>query len=77
MFEQEAANAAYMDAFFREKPNYAISWLHDLAQGRYGAAAHALLQDSEDANKLEAKHVRWKVFDLSICRVLIATPVDI
>lgn len=71
MFEQEAANALYMDAFFREKPNYAISWLHSLARGRYGTAAQALLQSSEGTTKLEGKHVRWKVFGLSIFRLLI------
>ena len=56
MFEQEASYASYMDAFFREKPNSAISWIHDLGQGRYGSAGHALLKDADETN-LEGKHV--------------------
>jgi len=57
MFEQEADYANYMDSFFRDKPNVAISWIHDLGQGRYNPAADALLRDAEVANNLEGRHV--------------------
>ena len=56
MFEQ-ADYANYMDSFFHDKPNVAISWIHDLGQGRYSSAADALLRDAEVANNLEGKHV--------------------
>jgi len=59
MFEQEAAHAVYMDAFFRERPNTAISWIHDLSKASYGSAASALLKDAENATNLEGKHVRF------------------
>jgi len=59
MFEQEAAHAVYMDAFFRERPNAAISWIHDLGKASYGSAASALLKDAENATNLEGKHVRF------------------
>ena len=57
MFGQQADYANYMDTFFRDKPNVAISWIHDLGQGRYGSAADALLRGAEVANNLEGKHV--------------------
>jgi len=57
MFEQEASYASYMDAFFRERPNSAICWIHDLGQGKYGSAGHALLRDADNATNLEGKHV--------------------
>jgi nuclear pore complex protein Nup133 len=57
MFEQEASYASYMDAFFRERPNAAISWIHNLGQGKYGSAGHTLLKDAESAKFLKVKHV--------------------
>lgn len=57
MFEQEASCTSYMDAFFRERPNSAISWIHDLGQGRYGSASQALWKDADNAIDLEGKHV--------------------
>lgn len=57
MFNQEAQRGAYMDAFFRQYPNIAISWIRDLGKSSHGSAALALLQDAEGASNLEAKHV--------------------
>jgi len=59
MFEQEAAHAVYMDAFFRERPNTSISWIHDLGKARFGSAASALLKDADSASNLEGKHVSY------------------
>jgi Non-repetitive/WGA-negative nucleoporin C-terminal len=57
MFAQEDAYRGYMDKFFASNPNTALSWIHDLGNGRHGAAAAALLIDAEQATNLEAKHV--------------------
>lgn len=57
MFTQEDAYRGYMDKFFALNPNTALSWIHDLGNGRHGAAAAALLIDAEQAINLEAKHV--------------------
>jgi len=57
MFAQEDTYQRYMDKFFTLNPNTAISWIHDLENGRHGAAAAALLIDAEEATNLEAKHV--------------------
>lgn len=57
MFEQETSYAKNMDVFFRERPNSAISWIHDLGQGRYGSVSHALLKDADGASNLDGKHV--------------------
>ena len=57
MFDQEAKRAAYIDAFFRQYPNIAISWIRDIERASYGSAAAALLDDAQTATNLEAKHV--------------------
>jgi nuclear pore complex protein Nup133 len=57
MFEQEGSYASYLDAFFRDRPNGAISWIHDLGHGRYGSTGHTLLKDADIATNLEGKHV--------------------
>lgn len=57
MFDQEAKRAAYIDAFFRQYPNIAISWIRDIERAGYGSAASALLDDAQTATNLEAKHV--------------------
>ncbi|KAF8964670.1 hypothetical protein BDZ97DRAFT_1660027 [Flammula alnicola] len=65
MFDQEAQRGAYLDVFFRQRPNIAISWMHDLGKARYGAAASALLEDAESATNLEAKHLMLSLGKLS------------
>jgi hypothetical protein len=57
MFAQEDVQSGYMDRFFAENPNTAISWIHDLGKGRHEAAAAALLHEAEQATNLETKHV--------------------
>ena len=57
MFAQDDAYQGYMDKFFTLSPNTALSWIHDLGNGRHGAAAAALLIDAEQATNLKAKHV--------------------
>jgi len=58
MFDQESQRASYMDSFFKENPNVALSWIHDLGQGRFGPAASSLLKVAESAANLEGRHVR-------------------
>lgn len=57
MFSQDDVQSAYMDKFFTTHPDTSISWIHDLGQRRYEAAADALLSESEIATQLSAKHV--------------------
>ncbi|KDR81643.1 hypothetical protein GALMADRAFT_239719 [Galerina marginata CBS 339.88] len=65
MFDQEAPGTAYVDVFFREHPNIAISWINDLGKSRFGSAASALLEDAENATNLEAKHLMLSIGKLS------------
>lgn len=58
MFDQESQRASYMDIFFKENSNYALSWIHDLGQGRFGSAASSLLKVAESSTNLEGRHVR-------------------
>lgn len=57
MFDQQAPGASFLDFFFREHPDNAISWVNDLGKSRYSPAASALLADAANAKNLEAKHV--------------------
>jgi nuclear pore complex protein Nup133 len=57
MFEQEAQTGHFMDAFFKHYPNVAVSWIYDLGKSSYTTAAVTLLQDSENAGNIDAKHV--------------------
>ncbi|KAF8163334.1 methyltransferase type 11 [Crassisporium funariophilum] len=65
MFDEEAHGGGYLDAFFREKPNIAISWIHDLGKERFGYAASALLQNAKSASNLEGKHLMLSVGKLA------------
>ncbi|CAA7271672.1 unnamed protein product [Cyclocybe aegerita] len=65
MFEQEAECGPYMDAFFREGPNSAVSWIHDLGKSRFGSAANALLHDAGQATNLEGKHLMLSIGKLA------------
>lgn len=62
MFEQEVASSTFLEAFFRERPNPSISWIHDLGEQQFDYAGAALLQDADTATNLESKKVR----DLSL-----------
>ncbi|OBZ75079.1 hypothetical protein A0H81_04264 [Grifola frondosa] len=63
MFTQE--QDGYMDSFFAEHPNPAISWIHDLGRGRYGLASQALLSEAEHATELTTKHLMLSIGKLS------------
>ncbi|KAJ6630853.1 hypothetical protein B0H10DRAFT_2160229 [Mycena sp. CBHHK59/15] len=65
MFSQEDVQSNYMDRFFPAHPNPSISWIHDLGQRRYGAAADALLTESGVATQLNAKHLMLSIGKLS------------
>ena len=58
MFSQDDARGAYIDKFFAANPNSSISWIHDIEQRRYEAAATALLSESENVTQLNTKHVK-------------------
>lgn len=55
MFSQEDEKG-FLDKFFAEKPNPAISWLDDIGKERFDAASSALLSEAQGAANLEAKY---------------------
>ncbi|KAJ3516620.1 hypothetical protein NLJ89_g1011 [Agrocybe chaxingu] len=63
--QHEAECGPYMDAFFRERPNSAVSWIHDLGKSRFGSAANALLHDAGQATNLEGKHLMLSIGKLA------------
>ncbi|KAF9476583.1 methyltransferase type 11 [Pholiota conissans] len=65
MFAREAQLGAYIDAYFRQHPNIAISWIRDLGKSGHGSAASVLLQDAQIATDLEAKHLMLSIGKLS------------
>ncbi|KAF7363465.1 Methyltransferase type 11 [Mycena sanguinolenta] len=65
MFSQDDMQTAYMDKFFAAHPDPSISWIHDLGQRRYEAAATALLSESESASQLKAKHLMLSIGKLA------------
>ncbi|KAJ7774554.1 hypothetical protein DFH07DRAFT_102982 [Mycena maculata] len=65
MFSQDDVQSAWMDKFFATHPDSSISWLHDLGQRRYEAAAAALLTESESATQLETKHLMLSIGKLA------------
>ncbi|KAJ7172457.1 methyltransferase type 11 [Mycena filopes] len=65
MFSQDDMQSIYMDKFFASRPDSAISWIHDLGQRRYEAAAEALLAESETAPKLSTKHLMLSIGKLA------------
>jgi nuclear pore complex protein Nup133 len=67
MFSQEDEKG-YLDKFFVEQPNPAISWLDDIGKGRFDAASGALLSEAQSASNLKSKHVGSQI------NVLVCTP---
>ncbi|KAJ7905514.1 Non-repetitive/WGA-negative nucleoporin C-terminal-domain-containing protein [Mycena olivaceomarginata] len=65
MFSQDDVQSAYMDKFFAAHPDPSISWIHDLGQRRYEAAADALLSESEAAPRLNTKHLMLSIGKLA------------
>ncbi|KAJ7111560.1 hypothetical protein C8R43DRAFT_1091558 [Mycena crocata] len=65
MFSQDDVQGAYMDKFFAAHQDSSISWIHDLGQRRYGAAAEALLSESETATQLNTKHLMLSIGKLA------------
>ncbi|KAJ6502530.1 hypothetical protein C8R45DRAFT_622368 [Mycena sanguinolenta] len=65
MFSQDDMQSGYMDKFFAAHPDTSISWIHDLGQRRYEAAAGALLSESESASLLNAKHLMLSIGKLA------------
>ncbi|KAJ6547586.1 hypothetical protein B0H19DRAFT_1266498 [Mycena capillaripes] len=65
MFSQDDVQSTYMDKFFTTHPDSSISWIHDLGQRRYQAAADALLSESETATRLNAKHLMLSIGKLA------------
>ena len=64
MFARDGSHTGYLDKFFRENINTAVSWINDLGKSRYGDAATALLAEAEKATNLEAKHVSYSPIPL-------------
>ncbi|KAJ7774888.1 hypothetical protein B0H16DRAFT_78349 [Mycena metata] len=65
MFSQDDVHSIYMDKFFASHPDSSISWIHDLGQRRYEAAAEALLAESVDATQLSTKHLMLSIGKLA------------
>ncbi|KAJ7940617.1 Non-repetitive/WGA-negative nucleoporin C-terminal-domain-containing protein [Mycena leptocephala] len=65
MFSQDDVQSAYMDKFFAAHPDASISWIHDLGQRRYEAAADALLSESETVTQLNTKHLMLSIGKLA------------
>lgn len=57
MFAQDGAHGTYMDRFFAEHPYPSVSWIHDMAKRRHGAAASTLLSEAQGVSDLATKHV--------------------
>jgi len=57
MYAQSDTFSNYLDIYFQQKSQPAISWIHDIGKGQWGAAAGALLLHSAQATELETKHV--------------------
>ncbi|KXN86872.1 hypothetical protein AN958_09467 [Leucoagaricus sp. SymC.cos] len=64
MFSQEDEKG-YLDRFFAEQPNPAISWLDDIGKGRFDAASAALLTEAQGAGNLESKHLMLSIGKLA------------
>lgn len=71
MFSEEDTHSAYLDKFFGENPNTAISWIYDLGKARYVVAVTALLIEAEQAKNLEAKHV-IRFFSPNFCAEILS-----
>uniref|UniRef100_A0A0W0FLK8 Uncharacterized protein n=1 Tax=Moniliophthora roreri TaxID=221103 RepID=A0A0W0FLK8_MONRR len=65
MFAQQPAHNEYLDKYFAEHPNPAISWIQDLRNRRHEAAATALLQFATQETNLEAKELMLSIGKLS------------
>ncbi|KAK2466879.1 hypothetical protein APHAL10511_001137 [Amanita phalloides] len=63
MFSQEIEG--YMDKFFADNPNNAISWLNDIGKVRYGESAVSLLAESQKSYNLEVAHLMLSIGKLS------------
>jgi len=63
MFAQN--NGGYLDQYFADHPHLNISWIHDLGNGRYGAASRTLLLDADSANELAAQHLMLSIGKLA------------
>ncbi|TFY77168.1 hypothetical protein EWM64_g6840, partial [Hericium alpestre] len=65
MFATEDQYSDYMDRFFAKHPYSSISWIHDLHQTRYEAAAESLLSESQNAGELATKQLMLSIGKLS------------
>ncbi|TFY72665.1 hypothetical protein EVG20_g323 [Dentipellis fragilis] len=65
MFAQEDTYSDYIDRFFTKHWHPSISWIHDLRQNRYDAAAESLLSESHSAGELTSKQLMLSIGKLS------------
>ncbi|KAA1471121.1 hypothetical protein DENSPDRAFT_837049 [Dentipellis sp. KUC8613] len=65
MFAQEHTYSDYIDRFFTKHSYPSISWIHDLRQNRYDAAAESLLSESHTAGELTSKQLMLSIGKLS------------
>jgi len=65
LFAQQEKYSHYIDLYFSEHPNPAISWVNDMGKGRYGAASESLLEVAKNENTLEVKHLMLSIGKLS------------
>ncbi|KAF8654069.1 hypothetical protein AX16_003602 [Volvariella volvacea WC 439] len=62
MFAQDGSSYShYMDKYFVENPNNAISWIHNLDKGRHKTAAAELLAEAKQTPSIEAKHLMLSI----------------
>ncbi|KAK7054841.1 hypothetical protein VNI00_003304 [Paramarasmius palmivorus] len=65
MFAQQPSHNEYLDKYFAEHPNPAISWIHDLGNRRHEEAATALLKVATLETNLETKQLMLSIGKLS------------
>ncbi|KAJ7632668.1 hypothetical protein FB45DRAFT_978375 [Roridomyces roridus] len=65
MFSQDEVHSGFLDKYFATHPDPSISWIHDLGQRRYEAAAAALLTESQNAAQLNTKHLMLSIGKLA------------
>lgn len=66
MFNQSSAlQSGYLERFFSEEPNAAISWIYNIGKEHYERAAADLLEEASKASNLEVKHLMLSVGKLS------------
>lgn len=57
LLSQDEAYGAYLTAFFQQYPHPELSWIHDIARGRYGESAASLVAVEGNTAELAQKHL--------------------